>query len=334
MQDLADMITRFETYIREKFPQREQLNVTEFNRVMGGTSSMSYLVTMAWQENEGPVSETLVIRMLPEMGPLPPYDIKPQYEALNAVYGKGIPVPKVHWLELDKAVMGHEFFAMERIEGEIMLALGGCEPELLAQPKKDFIDNLATLHAMDWRSLDLRVLQPPADDRQHARMQIERWERVMDSNQYTPQPLMTEAFIWLKRNIPAAERTALIHGDYSPHNMFCHDGRIVAIFDWELTALGDPIRDVAYACMMNEVMRLGFWDDAEFIRAYEKTAGVVVSADSFFFWKLLGHMLLASAGLAAVRTGLESKHLEVNQLGVYSVLMRRIFKAISEMLGF
>jgi len=334
MENLAETKSRFEAYLKAKFPERKGLAVTDFSRVMGGMSSMSYVFTMTWGESAKPVSQTLVIRMMPEIGPVPPYDIRPQCEALMAVYGKGVPVPKVHWMELDRNVLGHDFFVMEKLEGEVLMNFRGRDPAIVAHLKQEYVEYLARLHNLDWRKFELSVLKPPKTARQHAEKEIERWEWVVDQNQYGPQPILAEAFVWLKRNIPAAARTSLCHGDYTAANIFCHNGHVAAIFDWELTALGDPVSDIGFALQMDDVMRWGFWKDAEFIEAYEKASGIKVSEESFFFWKLLGYVKLAAAGLGAFRTGLESRELEVHQLGVHSVLERRIFSRIAELMGF
>lgn len=333
MTEIANLKERLEAYLRTKFPQRQQLVVTEFNRVAGGYSSMTYFFTASWQETGGPVSETLVIRMLPEMGPVPPYDIRPQYEAMTAAHRSGLPVPQIHWLEMNSGVLGHHFFVMDKVDGEVMMFVYPREPQFQAQLKREYVDYLAKIHSLDWRTLSFSSLQPPQSDRHHAEREIERWQWAMERNQYGPQPLLTEALVWLKNNIPSAERTSLCHGDYTAANMFCRDGHIVAIFDWELASLGDPISDLGFACMMNDTMRWGFWDDEEFIRAYEKASGLKVSKESFFFWKLLGYIKLAVAELGAIRTALESDKLEVHQF-THLVLSRRIFKAVAEMLGF
>jgi aminoglycoside phosphotransferase (APT) family kinase protein len=271
--------------------------------------------------------------MLPEMGPVPPYDIRPQYEAMTAVYRGGLPVPKIHWLEMDSGVLGHHFLVMDKVDGEVMMSVYPREPQSQAQLKQEYIDYLAKVHALDWGPLNFSALQPPQSDRQHAEREIERWQWVMERNQYGPQPLLAEALVWLKNNIPPAERTSLCHGDYAVANMFCRDGHIVAIFDWELASLGDPVSDLGYVCMWSDTLRLGFWDEKEFIRAYEKASGVKVSEGSFFFWKLLSYVKMAVIGLGAIRTALESEKLEVHQF-TFLVLSRRILKGVAEMLGF
>ncbi len=222
---------------------------------------------------------------------------------------------------------------MEKIEGEVMMNVYSSEPEHQTRLTQEYIGHLAKLHGLDCQTLGLTFLKPPENDRQHAENEIKRWEGLMDENRYGPQPLMTEAFVWLKRNIPPAQRTSLCHGDYTAANIFCRDGHISAVFDWELTALGDPISDIGFACMMDDVL-WNFWDDADFIDAYEKASGVKVSEEDFYYWKVMGYVKLACCGFGAFRAGIESKDLEVQQLGLHSVLMRRIYKSIVEIMRF
>ncbi|MCK4351186.1 MAG: phosphotransferase family protein, partial [Candidatus Krumholzibacteria bacterium] len=236
MEEAQDMRERLEAYlIKAKFPQREGLSVVEMERMPVGISYETYLFTVTWKEAQGAVSESLVIRMEPECGCVPPYDIRPQYEVLKRVYGTGIPVPKVHWLEMDSKVLGHPFFVMERIEGgDVLYNTYWTQPELREQLTRDYVSILARLHGLDWQALGLSILGVPENDRQYAEKEIARWEAMVEDNQYSPQPVVAELITWLKRNIPRAERTTLCHGDYHSRNFLTRDGRIVAVLDWEI----------------------------------------------------------------------------------------------------
>lgn len=334
MEDVTGLKNKLEAHLRTRFPERRDLSVSQLSRISGGFSNVSYVYTANWQGPLGADSETLVVRMLPEMGPVPPYDIRPQYEVNSRVYGGGVPLPKVHWLELDKSVLGHACFAMEKIEGEPMMDARGRDPAQAATLLEEYVRILANIHALDWKACGLSVLGVPGNDRQHAETEIEKWESAFHKNQYGPQPVLAEVFGWLKKNIPKARRTTLCHGDYQQSNLFCNGGHIVAVFDWELTAIGDPMSDVAWVCMFNDVLRLGQFDEKDFLKRYQEASGTKLDESSLLFWKLLAYARLSAMAFGALRTGIETKNFEVHQVGVHSVLLRRQFKAMADVLGF
>jgi len=332
MEKTQDMKQRLEAYLKSKFPQRAGLSVAELEWMSGGFSYETYFFTATWEEAEGPVSESLVIRMQPELGCIPPYDIRPQYEVLKRVHGTGIPVPKVYWLETDSQVLGHPFFVMEKIEGgELLYDAYWNQPEHQAQLTKEYTSVLAKLHGLDWQALGLSFLSVPENDRQCAEKEIAKWEWVVEDNQYSPQPVMAELFSWLKRNVPRAERTTLCHGDFHVRNLIAHDSQVVATLDWEMVGIGDPVSDIGWVCLF--IRWLGFWTEADFIRSYEEIAGVKVNEESLFFWVVLAHVKLAAIALAGLKTSIESKTLDVRQImdGNFSYMLQDL---AAQMLGF
>ena len=334
MEEAQDMKQKMEAYLKARFPQREELSVVEVERMPVGISYETYLFTTSWKESGSTVSESLVIRMEPEYGPVPPYDVRPQYEALKCVHGTGIPVPKVHWLEMDSSVLGRPFFVMDKIEGVDLLRAYSAEPEHRDQLTKDYVSILAKLHQLDWQALGLSTLCVPENDRQYAENEIARWEQVMEDNQYSPQPVMAELICWLKRNIPRAERTTLCHGDYHSRNFLAHNGRIVGVLDWEMVGIGDPLTDLGWSCMFMRILRENlFWPETDFIRSYEELTGVKVNEESLFFWKILAFVKLVAIGQAGVKTALESKDLDMRQLGIWTMLLPLLQEAPARMLG-
>lgn len=333
-EEAQNMKQRLEVCLKAKFPQRKELAVVEVERMPAGYSYETYLFTASWKEAPGLVSESLVIRMEPEYGCVPPYDVRPQYEAINRVYGTGVPVPKIHWLELDSNVLGYPFFVMDKVEGVPLNNAYSNEPEHLEQLTKDFVSILARLHSLDWQALGISVLGVPENDRQYAEKEIARWERMVADTQYSPMPVLAELISWLRRNIPQSERTTLCHGDYHSRNFLAHDGRIVAVLDWEMVGIGDPISDLGWACMFRRIMHETFWTEADFIRRYEETTRVKVNEESFLFWKILAYVKLTAIGLAGIKSGLESKDLDMRQLGLWTMLLPLLQDAPAKMLGF
>ena len=329
---MEDMKQRLEVYLKARFPQRQDLSVVELEWMSGGFSYLTYFFAATWNEAEGSVSESLVIRMQPELGCIPPYDIRPQYEVMKRLHSTSVHVPKVHWLETDSQVLGHPFFVMEKIDGgELLLDSYWNEPQYQAQLVNDYVSVLAKLHGLDWKALGLSFLDTPDNNRHYAEKEIAKWEWVTENNQYSHQPVMSELFSWLRRNIPPAERTTFCHGDFHVRNLIARGGQVVATLDWEMAGIGDPISDLGWACLF--IRFLGFWSEADFLRYYEEMTNVKVSEESLFFWLVLAYVKLAAIALAGLRTSLESTNLDVRQIldGNFSYTLQ---DTAAQLLGF
>ena len=335
METAQDMKQRLEAYLKARFPQRRELSVVEMERPTMGVSHQNYLVTVSWREAQSPVSENLYIRMEPGFGrTVEEYDFTPQYEALKILHGTEVPVPKVHWVETDDKLLGRPFGVLEKLEGEVLATFYRNNPEHQAQLRKDYVEIIAKMHGLDWQALNLSFLGVPETDRQRAEETIVMMEERVEALQYAPQPVMAELFSWLKGNVPPCERTTFCHGDCHTGNFFARDGRIIAVLDWESASIGDPMLDIGWSCMMMRVVFRDFWDETEFIRAYEEASGVKVNGESLFFWELLAFVRLILVGLIGVRTGLESEDLDMRQLGIWPVLVPMLQDGMARMLGF
>jgi len=335
MADVEAMKQRLEAYLKAGFPHREELSVQQVERMPVGVSYETYLFTTAWNEGGKPCSESLVVRMEPESGPVPPYDVRPQYEALKSVHGTAVPVPRVHWLETDGSALGRPFFVMDKVEGDTLLGAWTRSPDHRESLKEHYVSILAALHALDWQALELSTLNVPQHNRHHAEREIARWQGVIEDTQFTPQPVLAELISWLKGNVPQAGRTTLCHGDYHSRNFLAREGRIVAVLDWEMVGIGDPVSDLAWHSMFMRILRENaFWPEDDFIRRYEETAGVEVDRDSLFFWQILSWVKLTAIGLAGLRTGIVSSDLDMRQVGLWTMLLPLLQDAPARMLGF
>lgn len=217
-QDLQGMKQRLEAHLKSRYPKRQELKVTELEQLSGGLSYETYLFTTSWKGARGPRSETLILRMEPEEGPTPPYDIRPQYFLMKKAHGTDVLVPKARWLETNSKVLGKPFMVMEKIEGERFDVDYGEHPEHRPQLRKDFLEQAVNIHKLDWKALGLSILGVPKNNRQYAEKEITRWEWVFENNKYRPEPVLLKLIAWMRKNIPTAERTTICHGDYNPRN--------------------------------------------------------------------------------------------------------------------
>ena len=233
-------------WLRERLPACDVpgLDVTEQPTIAqfpGGHSNLTYLVRF------GDVD--IVVRR-PPLGPVAPraHDMAREFRWLSAMHRVFPLVPRPYLLCEDVSVVGSIFYAMERRRGLVVRAE---EPPALADPaarrrvSEAMIDTLADLHAIDVAEQGLSGLGKPAGfvERQ-VRGWTERWHR----SQTTPLSEMDALAGWLREHLPADPAApSVVHGDFKLDNVMLDPddvGRIVAVFDWEMSALGDPLVDL------------------------------------------------------------------------------------------
>jgi aminoglycoside phosphotransferase (APT) family kinase protein len=206
----------------------------------GGHSNLTYLVRFG--------NIDIVVRR-PPFGPVPPtaHDMAREFRWLSAMHAVFPLAPQPYLLCEDTDVIGCVFYAMERRRGVVVRTE---EPPALANPaarrrlSAAMIDTLADLHAIDVAANGLSGLGKPAGfvERQ-VRGWSERWHRA----QTTTLAEMDALANWLREHLPADPTPAIVHGDFKLDNVMLDPGdvgRIVAVFDWEMSALGDPLVDV------------------------------------------------------------------------------------------
>ena len=150
---------------------------------------------------------------------------------------------------------------------------------------------IAALHSVDWRAAGLDGYGRPEN---YLARQIARWGKQYRAAETTPIPAMDRLIEWLPRHMPARDATAIVHGDFRIDNLIFHptEPRVVAVLDWELSTLGDPVADFAYHAMSWRISpklfrglagvalaELGIPDEADYAAAYFRRIGQEPVAD-------------------------------------------------------
>lgn len=328
-------------YLQRKLPQVADLQVSGLYKMTEGYSYETYCFEVSGKG--GAFKGTWVLRMEPEHGPVPPYDVSRQFLALSALQGSTVPVPPVHWLEPDPQVLGRPFFLMDKVEGEVPLPWKTGRPSAYDDPEqralmaRDFVQVLAALHTQDWRGLGLSSLGVPRDERDFARRELERWEGVLRENQLLPQPLLWEARRWLQGRLPHARYTTLVHGDFRLGNFIWRQGRIAAFLDWEMVTLGDPMSDLGWVCMKRLAGRspllTGLIEREEFFRRYQELTGYQVDMESVFWWQVMGYFKLGTIHVAGVRAGALGMKRDI-RLAIWEFDLPLLLDELAQLLGF
>jgi aminoglycoside phosphotransferase (APT) family kinase protein len=239
--------TRLEAWLREKLPAsaiagldlRNRMEVSQFP---GGHSNLTYRVRFGGTE--------LVVRR-PPFGPVPPtaHDMAREYRWLSAVHPVFPLAPRVYALCEDPAVIGSIFYVMERRHGivardEEPLPIRN-QPNVRRAVSLAVIDALADLHAIDIAAAGLTHLGKPAG---FVERQVRGWTDRWNRSKTAEVPDMEALAHWLIESLPPnPEQPAIVHGDFKLDNLMLDPrdpGRLVAVFDWEMAALGDPLVDL------------------------------------------------------------------------------------------
>ena len=201
-----------------------------------GHSNLTYLVCGG---------ERSVVVRRPPPPPLPPgaHDVLREARLLAAIQGTGVPVPEVLGTSTDD--LGFPFYVMSYVEGVVATVEtpAGLDARGIALA---MVDTLAALHAVDWRARGLEGFgRPEGFNVRHLRRML---GLVADADGRTPAAFAPSAE-WLSEHVPPETGDAILHNDFRLGNlMLAADppARILAVLDWELATLGDPLLDVGY----------------------------------------------------------------------------------------
>ena len=216
------------------------LDVAQFK---GGQSNPTYKLTAG--------GKSYVLRRKPPGTLLPSaHAVDREYRVIRALAGSAVPVARTHCLCLDETVIGTPFYLMDFVDGRILWdpLLPGMAPEERRAIYAEMNRVIAALHRVDFAAVGLADYGRPGN---YLARQIDRWSRQYQASATEAIDSMDRLIEWLPRHIPPGERTSLVHGDFRLDNMIFdkHEARVLAVLDWELSTLGDPLADFAYHLM-------------------------------------------------------------------------------------
>jgi aminoglycoside phosphotransferase (APT) family kinase protein len=239
LEGLVDL-PALERFLREKLPPRQgEISVEKHE---AGYSNETFYVS--WGE------ERWVMRRPPRGDILPTaHDVLREYLVLSALSSTGVRSPRPVIACDDPLVMGAPFYLMERIEGVVMRDELPSQFDALTERRRisqEMVDSLVELHSVDWQSINLAGKPQGFLERQ-----LRRWTGQLDLTlPHTRNlPGIQEVTQWLQRHLPPQSDASVVHGDFKLDNvMFAQDppARLVAIFDWEMATLGDPLTDLGW----------------------------------------------------------------------------------------
>jgi aminoglycoside phosphotransferase (APT) family kinase protein len=235
-------------YLRNKLPGADSpLAVRQFG---GGAANLTYLLDYG---------EHQYVLRRPPLGPVAPsaHDMSREYRVLSVLYQRFPLAPRAYLFCDDPGIIGVPFLVMERRHGVVVRRsippIYGHFPDAPHRMSEALVDALADFHAVDYAAIGLETLGQPAG---FISRQIEGWYRRWHRAKHKDVPEIEEMYHWLRENQPPEGPPSLIHNDYKLDNvMLAPDdpGKIVAVFDWDMCTLGDPLNDLgALLCYWTE----------------------------------------------------------------------------------
>jgi len=305
-------------YLQHRMPQAQGITVSNLAQIPGGASRETWSFDARWTEGGHEETRGLVVRRDPGASLLET-ERQVEFQVYRALQGTGIPVPEVYWLETDPRWLERPFFVMSRVRGETSPQLLATELYDQVRPKiaRQKVEILARIHNLDWQSLGLDFLGVPPSPAHCAEVEIQKWESIIRQDALEPQPVLELALSWLKRHKPVAQRVCLVHADYRTGNFLVdEEGVIHGVLDWEMVHLGDPMEDVAWACLRAwrwaRDERIGaLMDREDWYRQYEECSGIKVDREVVHFWEVLGNVKLATIFITGARSFCEGRSQEI-----------------------
>lgn len=277
--------TKIESYLRAHLPVSVTAPPMKVEQFPGGHSNLTYLLRFDGLE--------LVLRR-PPFGPLPAraHDMARECRVLKAVHPVFPLAPLPYLLCEDPEVAGSVFYVMERRRG-IVIRFDE-PPQVVDRPEirrgisESLVDTLADLHAIDIAAKGLDALGKPAG---FVARQIRGWTERWHGAKTSELPEMEQLAVWLEQRIPAdPPKPTLVHGDYKLDNIMLDESdprQPAAVFDWEMSAVGDPLVDVGILlcywvhvaeeargdAVSTVTTRKGWFGREEILERYESRAG-------------------------------------------------------------
>ncbi len=285
--------------------------------IAGGRSNLTYSVT------DG--TTTWVLRRPPLGHVLPTaHDMVREYRVMTALTDTAVPVPRTLALCEDLAVNGAPFYVMELVEGVIyrdgasLAALGSDDARRISEV---LVDVLCEIHAVDFEAVGLADFGRPEG---FLERQVRRWGEQWERSKTRELPQVDELARRLRAALPESGPPTIVHGDYRLDNtMMAADdpGEIVAVLDWEMSTLGDPLADLglfllywgradAQVIATGEAIgsQPGFLSREEIVERYARVSGRAVD-------QLDWYQVFAAYKLAIIVEGINARYQMGKTLG-------------------
>ncbi|HEY2356344.1 MAG TPA: phosphotransferase [Phenylobacterium sp.] len=289
----------------------------EIHQFQGGASNPTFLLVT--QGVHGGVRRYVLRKKPPGVLLASAHQVDREYAAMRALRATDVPVPNARILCQDPEIIGTDFYVMDFVPGRILTdaSLPGVSARDRAAIYDDFGAALARLHQVDFAAVGLAEWARPGDfiDRQ-----LGRFTKQYRAAETEPIAAMEALIEELPEAAPPDRRTAIVHGDFKLGNMIFHptEPRLMAVLDWELATIGDPLADLAFSALPwhraagaggnpmlgQSGVDSGIPSEADYVRAYCRRTG----RDGVAGWNF--YLAFAMFRLASIMQGVYRRVLD------------------------
>ncbi len=295
------------SYLQERCPEIDE--IIEYKQFKGGQSNPSYLLKS--------ISKSYVLRRKPPGKLLKSaHAVDREYHVLTALMSTEVPTPSTYHLCEDDSVIGTAFYLMEFCDGNIYWDPVAKEIEKTRRLAvfNEMNNGIASLHQQDYKKLGLKDFGKEGN---YIERQTSRWGKQYLDSETGKIDAMHSLIEWIPKKIPKQKYTSIVHGDYRLDNIiFTDDDKSLAILDWELSTIGDPLADFGYHCMLWDIGNInddtakenGIFTQKEYVDLYLSRTNFALDSEWEFYiifslFKLAG---ICQGILGRVRDGTAS----------------------------
>ncbi len=243
----ANVAARLTAWLRTQLPDADDVRVEGLDRLNFGHSAEMMVLTIVTRHRGQDRRQDVVLRLRPKPPALlEPYDLARQFTILRALENTAVRVPRALWLEDSGDVLGRPFLVMERVGGDVyeMEPPADVTDQTVVRMCQSLAEQLAAIHSVDLKQTGLDALDDGSD---HLDRELNHWADEMHRVKRDSLPALERLLQALRDSKPEpCPRVTLVHGDAKPGNFAFTDGDVSAVFDWEMTTVGDPLTDIGW----------------------------------------------------------------------------------------
>ena len=285
--DLETIRRNIEGWLQSALPDRPGLQIAGLNFPAASGESSVTLILDAESPQGG--SEKYVLRMVPPTSEVfESHDLYMQFQMMQVMHAESIPAPPLVGYETDASLLGSDFYVMEFVDGQIPpdnppMVFGSWVLDDLTTAQRTTMWNnglgaLAAIHRIDLDKHDFGRLPQARGNEPLVAVELAKFDSMFKPDlRATADPQILTAWNYLVENTPKTSQRGLCWGDSRVGNIIWRNLEPVAIIDWEMANIGDPLSDLAWWVWIDHCNSVGL--------GAEKIPGLPEATEIYADWQ-------------------------------------------------